>query len=200
MQDAPSARSPRESGNPAKKPTVDYDGFPVLPEVLSRCRRQLNAIIRLTPVQKQFIGTLVDTEVAVGYYIRRTNVSGETWVAYLAVKMKYPGDLAKFAKLVSHLPPSRGLYANTIKKSLDPRWSLSLHGIVAYTLLREVRTYLYNEKSILEVECILKHGPIASAVRPHPFIACGATWVRRGVWYWPQIDDKNNSEVNPQSG
>ncbi len=136
---------------------------------------------------------MVDTEVAVGYYIRRSNVTGNTWVAYVAVKMKYPGDLVLLAKLVSHLPPSRGLYANTIKQSLDRRWSLSFHGIVAYTLVREVRSYLHNEKSIVEVDCILRHGPTVNGRLPHPFVQCGAKHIRRGVWYWPLMDDENDS-------
>lgn len=172
---------------------VTYNGFLVLPEVLTRCRRQLLAIARLAPLQKQFIGTMVDTEVAVGYYIRRSNASGDFWVAYIAVKMKYPGDLLYFAHLVSHLPPSRGLYANTIKGTLDRRWSLSLHGLVAYTLLREVNPYLHNEKSITEVDCILEHGPTVSGKGPHPFVSCGAIHIRRGVWYWPRIDDENDA-------
>lgn len=158
-------------------------------ELLSRSKPQLDAIARLDPIQKQFIGTLVDTEVAVGYFIRRGNVSGATWVAYIAVKMKYGGDLAYFARLISRSPPSKGLYANTIKQSLDIRWSPNVQGIVAYAVLREVRPYLHNEKSITEVDCILSHGPIVSAELPHPFVQCGARHIRRGVWYWPQIDD-----------
>jgi hypothetical protein len=182
------------------KTLVRYDRFLVMRELLSRCKRQLSAIARLTRVQKQFLGTMVDTEVAVGYFIRRSNVSGHTWVAYVDVKMKYPGDLVLMASLVSHLPPSRGWYANTIKQSRDRRWSLNLQGIVAYTLLREVRPYLHNEKSIIEVDCILEHGPTANGGEPHPFVRCGARHVRKGVWYWPQIDDENNGEPIVHSG
>ena len=90
------------------KTLTRYDGFWVLPELLTRCGEQLSALARTTPVQRQFIGTMIDTEVAAGYYIRKTNASGATWVAYVAVKMKYPGDLIYMAELVSHLPPSRG--------------------------------------------------------------------------------------------
>ena len=174
------------------KTMVRYNGFWVLTELLGRCSRQLTAISRLTPAQKQFVGTMIDTEIAAGYYIRRSNVSGDTWVAYIAVKMKYPGDLAYMARLVSHLPPSRGWYTNAIKGSRDRRWSLNLHGIVAYALLRETRPFLHNEKSIIEVDCILSHGPTVSGANSHPFITCGASRVRRGVWYWPRIDDDNS--------
>jgi hypothetical protein len=179
---------------------VLYGGFVVPKDSISRSKHQLSAIRALSPVQKQFIGTMVDTEVAVGYFLRKTNMSGPVWVAYLAVKMKYRGDLAYLSNLVAHLPPSQGLYANTIKKSLDPRWSLSLQGIVAYALLREVRPYLHNEKSIVEVECILANGPVTSGEEPHPFIKCGAKRVRRGVWYWPQIDEENDYKRSAHSG
>jgi len=104
------------------------------------------------------------------------------------------------AELVSHLPPSKGWYANTIKQSRDRRWSLNLQGIVAYTLLREIRPYLHNEKAIIEVDCILEHGPTVDGQAPHPFIQCGARHVRRGVWYWSQIDDENNGQPNVHSG
>jgi hypothetical protein len=176
--------------NPLGKRMVLYHGFLIMEELLSRCKVQLGAIASLDPIEKQFIGTLVDTESAVGYFIRKTNVSGATWVSYISAKMKYAGDLAYFAKLISHLPPSRGLYANTIKQSLDPRWSLNVQGIVAYSIILQIMPYLHNEKSIIEVDCILKHGPIVNATQPHPFVQCGALRVRRGVWYWPQIDDE----------
>lgn len=171
-----------------------------MPELLSRCKHQLSAIAHMNVAQKQFVGTMVDTEIAAGYYLRKSNVAGNTWVAYVAVKMKYPGDLAYMAKLVSHHPPSKGWNANTIKKTLDIRWSLNLQGIVAYALLREVRPYLHNEKSIIEVDCILAHGPTVSAGLPHPFVSCGAIHVRRGVWFWPQIDDHNDDRTDIHSG
>jgi len=171
---------------------VKYDGFYVPRESLTRSDAQLKAIKTLTDVQRQFVGTMIDTEVAVGYFRRVSNVSGDTWVAYVAVKMKYGGDLKHLAQLISHLPPSRHLNANTIKGTLDLRWSLQVQGIVAYALLRGVRDYLHNEKSIVEVNCILRYGPTVNASEPHPFLRCGAKWVRRGVWFWPQIDEKFN--------
>lgn len=160
-------------------------------EHITRSKRHLIAIAALTIVQKQFIGTLVDTEVAVGYFFRLSKTFGGRWVAYLAVKMKYGGDLKYFANLIAHSPPSRSFNANTITKTMDLRWSLQTQGIVAYTLLRDVKPFLHNEKSIIEVDCILKHGPIVPTSARHPFVECGATWIRRGVWYWPQIDDEN---------
>ncbi len=177
---------------------VVYDGFTILKESITRSRKQLAAINGLMPIQKQFVGTMIDTEIAAGYFLRRGNVSGTNWSAYVAVKMKYGGDLAYLASLIGHSPPSRGWNANTIKNSRDRRWSLTTQGIVAYTLLREARPYLHNEKSIVEVECILEHGPIVSGRFPHPFVQSGAIRVRRGVWYWPPVDDENDKDPHPR--
>ena len=179
---------------------VKYDSFYVPRESLTKSDAQLKAIKAMTHVQRQFVGTMIDTEVAAGYFLRVSNVSGDTWVSYVAVKMKYGGDLKYLARLISHASPSRHLNANTIKGTLDLRWSLQVQEIVAYALLGEVRPYLHNEKSIVEVDCILEHGPIVNASEPHPFLRCGATWVRRGVWYWPQIDDENNADSKSHSG
>jgi hypothetical protein len=176
---------------------IVYDGFTILKESLTRSKNQLAAIRVLAPIEKQFIGTMIDTEIAAGYFLRTSNVSGSNWSAYVAVKMKYAGDLAYLASLVGHQPPSRGWYANTITHSRDRRWSLNIQGVVAYTLLREARPYLHNEKSIVEVECILKHGPIVSGRLPHPFVQSGARRLRRGVWYWPGIDDENDKDPLP---
>ena len=52
---------------------------------------------KLNEVQKQFIGTMLDTEVVAGYFLRKSNVAGNTRSAYVAVKMKYGGDLFYFA-------------------------------------------------------------------------------------------------------
>lgn len=168
---------------------VLYDGFHILKESITGSKSQLEAISALTPIQKQFIGTLVDTEVAVGYFLKLRN-GRRAWTAYLAVKMKYQGDLAYLAELIAHHPPSRSLNANTITHALDLRWSVMAQGLVAYALLRDIRPYLRNEKSIVEVDCILRHGPIVPLDVPHPFNGCGAKLLRRGVWYWPQIDDE----------
>ena len=174
---------------------VSHDGFQVPRDSLSRSAKQLSAIDALTTEQRQFVGTMVDTEVAAGYFLRMSNVSGDTWTAYVAVKMKYGGDLKYFAQLIAHIPPGRHWYANTIKKLPDLRWSLQFQGVVAYALLREVRAYLHNEKSIIEVDCILKHGPIVDGAESHPFIQCGASRIRRGVWFWPQIDDPDANQT-----
>ena len=171
---------------------VRYDSFYVLRESITRSKKQLAAISKLTSIQKQFIGTLVDTEIAAGYYLKLHKSARPAWIAYVAVKMKYGGDVALFAELIGSLPPSRTLNMNSISHTLDLRWSKQIQGIVAYTLLRQVRPYLHNEKSIVEVDCILQHGPAVPASNPHPFISCGATRVRRGVWFWPQIDEEND--------
>ena len=51
----------------------------------------------LSRSKKQLIGTMLDTEVAAGCFLRKSNVTGSTWSAYVAVKMKYGGDLFYFA-------------------------------------------------------------------------------------------------------
>ena len=112
-----------------------------------------------------------------------------------SVKMKYKGDVAYLAELVHSLPPGRSLNANTITHTQDWRWSKQFQGVVAFALLKAVRPFLHNEKSIIEVDCILKHGPRVSPKWPHPFEQCGATHVRRGVWRWPQIDDENSEDT-----
>jgi hypothetical protein len=177
---------------------VLYDGFEVLKESITRSSRQLDAILSLTQVQKQLIGTLIDTEAAVGYYLKLARDGQRpAWIAYMAAKMKYRGLLARFSELVGHQPPSRSLNKNTITQSLDLRWSVQVQGVVAYTLLRETKSFVLNEKSAVEVRCILSHGPVVSALRPHPFIDCGGIRVRRGVWLWPQIDGENNGRPLP---
>jgi len=177
---------------------VRYDSFYVLKESITRSKRQLAAICALTQVQKQFIGTLVDTEIAAGYFLRLHRRSTRpAWIAYVAIKMKYRGDVAILAELIGSRPPCRTLNMNSISHRLDLRWSKQIQGIVAYALLRDVRPYLHNEKSIVEVDCILKHGPAVSSTNPHPFITCGAKKVRRGVWFWPQIDGDNNAPPAP---
>jgi len=169
-------------------------------ELIVMGKVQLVAIAALTTVQKQFIGTLVDTEVAVGYFRRTSKTFGVRWVAYLAVKMKYSGDLRYLCELIGHVPPSRSYYANTIKQAYDLMWSTLTQGIVAYTLLRDIRPFLHNEKSIVEVNCILEHGPIVGFNQAHPFIQCGASPIRRGVWFWPQIDDDKYERTPVHSG
>jgi hypothetical protein len=168
---------------------VVHDGFYVLKENLTRSRKRLSAIAALDEIEKQFIGTLVDTEMAAGYFLVTAKGNRRRWTAYVSVKMKYGGDVAYFSKLVGLGPPNRSLNANTIMNSLDPRWSKQVQGVVAYALVKAVRPYLHNEKSIIEVDCILRHGPRVPPERPHPFVECGAIRMKRGVWHWPQIDD-----------
>jgi hypothetical protein len=187
-------RGPKGYSNyPSGKSFVLYDGFPVFKESITASRPRIKAIEELTPEQKQFVGTLVDTEAAVGYFLKQIGQQRPVWIAYLSVKMKYRGDLAYLSLLTSSLPPSRSLNMNTITHQQDLRWSKQFQGVVAYTLIREVRQFLHNEKSVVEVNCILRHGPIVLASEPHPFVSCGGRRVRRGVWYWPSIDDEEAS-------
>jgi len=179
---------------------VQYDGFYVPRETITRSKRQLDAIAALTDIQKQFIGTLIDTEVAAGYFLVANKDSIRRWTAYVSVKMKYSGDVAYLARLVGGGPPTRSFSDNTITHSKDLRWSKQVQGLVAYALVKAVRPCLHNEKSIIEIDCILQHGPRVSPDRPHPFVECGATRIRRGVWYWPQIDDENGRDVVAHSG
>lgn len=127
----------------------------------------------MTPIQRQFVGTLLDTEAASGYFLKLVAGVRPAWIAYVAAKMKHRGDLARFAELVSHRPPGRSWNRNTITDSLDLRWSVQVQGVVAYTLFREVRPYLFNEKTAIEVDCILRHGPVVPSSLPHPFEQCG---------------------------
>ena len=176
---------------------VDYDGFQVLRESLTNSKNQLAAIVAMTPIQRQFVGTIVDTEAASGYFLKVVTGVRSVWIAYVAGKMKYRGDMARLAELVSHRPPSRSLNKNTITGLMDLRWSVQVQGVVAYTLLRRVGPYLYNEKAKVETDCILRHGPFVPSTLPHPFEQCGATRIRRGVWFWPQIDGEGKNENRP---
>ena len=183
----------RLQANERKSGITLYDGFPVYKESLTNSKRQLTAISGLAPIQRQLIGTLVDTEAAIGYFLLRRYAT-LVWVAYMAAKMKYRGTLGRVAELIAHHPPSRSRCKNTITQSFDLRWSVQVQGVVAYTLIREVKPYLLNEKSIVEADCILKHGPAVPGNHPHPFIDCGGVKIRRGVWFWPQIDGRNSLE------
>jgi hypothetical protein len=75
----------RYSNYPKGIGLVRYDQFYVLKESITRSRNQLKAIRDLTRIEKQFIGTLVDTEVAVGYF-HKLRDGRSPWLAYLAVK------------------------------------------------------------------------------------------------------------------
>lgn len=118
----------------------------------------------------------------------------------MSVKMKHRGDIAHLAALVGHRNPSRSLNANTLTKTWDLRWCLQVQRLVAYTLLREVRPFLHNEKSVVEVDCILRHGPIAIARLPHPFSRCGGIRIRRGVWSWPIAENEGEAGQSLHSG
>ncbi len=154
-------------------------------EDFSRSRTQLESIGRLSDVDAQFIATLIDTEAAIGYYSRRYESEAPVWTAYISVKMKHRGLIARFALLSGlKVPLAPTLSKNTLTGKMDPRWSKQLTGIVAVALLQRVRPRLFNEKTIAEADCIIASGP-AVRLRTHPFVTFGATRVRRGVWSWP---------------
>jgi hypothetical protein len=168
------------------KSETRFFGFLVRKEDISRSQVQLRKISLLSNVQKQFIATLTDTEAAIGYF--RARVGTPDWTCYLAVKMKNRGVVSHLSSLIGLAEPSKSRTWNTLKHSHDLRWSKQVMGIVAYSLLREIRPLLYNEKTILEANCILSKGPIVRG-GPHPFELWGARRVRRGVWYWPQLEE-----------
>lgn len=153
------------------------NGFPIEKGGLTGSRRQLVAIASMTPLEKQFVGTLTDTEAAIGYFSKMTIIGRRLWVAYLAVKMKHRGDLDELSGLMAHGPPSRSLNKNTITNSLDLRWSVQVQGVVAHALLREVRPFMFNEKAKVEADCILEHGPVVTESL-HPFVDCGGIRVK----------------------
>ena len=185
---------------PSGKGFVIYDTFPILKSSLVASARRISFILAMREIDRQFVGTLVDTESATGCIPKLHRCSQRrVWIAYFAAKMKYRGDLAHLTELMGTMPPSKTLNMNTITKQRDYRWSKQFQGVVAYTLLREVRPSLYNEKSMVETDCILKHGPTVTTEMEHPFIACGARWVRRGVWFRPQIDGENNGTPNSRA-
>ena len=66
-----------------KNATVLYDGFRILRASLTASRRQLHAFNSHEPVQKQFIGTLADTEAATGYFLNKARDGKKpAWLSY----------------------------------------------------------------------------------------------------------------------
>jgi len=55
-------------------------------------------------------------------------------------------------------------------------------------VVRTVASFLHNEKTKIEAESIVKHGPYVAAERPHPFEDDGGVRVKRGVWIWPNLE------------
>lgn len=170
---------------------ITYEGFNVRKEDISRSQQQLARISSMTDLQRQFCATLLDTEAAIGYYLPRKGVA--SWSCYVSVKMKYRGTIARFSDLVAQQGPSLSRGWNAITRSYDDRWTKQVMGIVAFKLIKEVRNFLSNEKTIIEADCILSHGPLVRDGH-HPFERMGALRIRRGVWFWPTLGHRDESE------
>ena len=80
------AQSGRYANHQKGRGLVMYEGFFVLKESITKAKRNLEAITRLTPVQKQFIGTIIDTEVASGYFLVANKHNIKRWTAYFQSK------------------------------------------------------------------------------------------------------------------
>ena len=171
-----------------------FYGFVVREQELRKVRKRLKSIVSLTDTAKQFVATMLDTETAIGYYRRKQFykrfgfVIGK-WTAYIAVKMTYKGDIALMANLLGLKEPekTRAFY-NTLKGTRDVAWSIQTSGIVAYFAIKTVAPFVYNEKTSIEAQSIIRHGPYVSAEQRHPFEVDGGVRLRRGVWTWPSLD------------
>lgn len=78
---------------------VPFSGFMLRKEDLTRNRRHLSRIESLRAVDKQFIATLIDTEAAIGYFLRKFEHQNN-WTAYISVKMVHSGVVNHFAELL----------------------------------------------------------------------------------------------------
>lgn len=166
---------------------VPFCGFTVRREDLTRNRRELSKIESLGEVDRQFIATLIDTEAAIGYFLRRSGRQNN-WTAYVSVKMIHSGVVNHFAELVGferRRRPWQGF--NSLTGSTQKRWSIQISGLLAFFTIKSVEALLYNEKSKAEANCILQYGPVVKPPGMHPFLRCGATPMKRGVWIWPDL-------------
>jgi len=168
---------------------LHFNQFNVRKEDITRSQVQLSMIVSMTELDRQFVATLIDTEAARGYFLNTHNRDGDAiWTAYVSVKMKFRGLVCHLSELAGLVPPTTPTTSfNTLTKSKDQRWSKQLTGIVAWAMVLVSAPFLYNEKSIVEARCILKHGPSVRPATRHPFAVCGGVWVRRGVWNWRSV-------------
>lgn len=173
------------------------DSFAVRQEDLTKLRERINRIKSLRSVDKQFVATMLDTEVAIGYfrkkefYVRTGFVIGR-WKAYVSVKMTYKGDIARLATFLGLQVPSKTkLHYNTLKATKEGVWCLQTTGIIPYVAIKTVAPFLYNEKTKIEAESIIKHGPFVPGEFRHPFEDDGGVRVKRGVWIWPGLEKAN---------
>ncbi len=166
---------------------VPFCGFMVRREDLTRNRRELSKIESLGEVDRQFIATLIDTEGAIGYFLRRSDRQNN-WTAYISVKMAHSGVVNHFAELVGferRRRPWQGF--NSLTGGTQKRWSIQISGLPAVFTIKSVEPFLFNEKAKAEANCILQHGPVVKPAGMHPFLRCGATPMKRGVWIWPNL-------------
>jgi len=170
------------------------DRFVVRQEDLNRLRERINSIKSLRTVDKQFVATVLDTEAAIGYfrrkefYVRTGFVIGK-WRAYISVKMTYKGDIARPATFLGlQIPSKTKLHYNTLKATKESVWCLQTSGIIPYVPIKTVAPFLYNEKTKIEAESIIKHGPLIPGECRHPFEDDGGVRVKRGVWIWPNLE------------
>ncbi len=170
--------------------TTIFHGFVVRREDITRSAIQLRLIGSMSDIDAQLAATLTDTESAIGYFKGSSDRGDTFWTCYHSVKMKSRGVVAYFAHLVGENEPSLNRSWNSLTNSDDSRWSKQTVGLVAFSLLIRIRPLLHNEKSTAEADCILKHGPIVRG-GAHPFVLCGATRLRRGVWRWPDLGGSN---------
>jgi hypothetical protein len=122
------------------------------------------------------------------FYKRLGYVIGR-WRSYISIKMTYKGDIFHLANLLGFKEPSKTrLHYNTLKATKESVWCLQTRGLIPYVVVRTVAPFLHNEKTKVEAESIIKHGPYVSAERRHPFEDDGGVRVKRGVWIWPGLD------------
>ncbi len=170
------------------------DGFILRQQDVNKLRHRIKRIKSLRMIDKQFIATLLDTEAAIGYFrkkefYRRNGFVIGKWRAYISIKMTYKGDIIHLANLLGVQEPSKTkLHYNTLRATKESAWCLQTSGITPYVAIKTVAPFLYNEKTKIEAESIIKHGPLLPGERRHPFEDNGGVRVKRGVWVWPSLE------------
>jgi hypothetical protein len=170
--------------------SANFCGFMVRTEDITRSSAQLHSIESMSDIDKQLAGTLTDTESAIGYFRNGGTEENQFWTCYRSVKMKQRGLVVRFAKLVGANEPSLTRNWNTLTESYDFRWSKQIQGLVAFSLLLQIRPFLYNEKSTVEADCIIHFGPTVRG-GPHPFVWFGGATPRRCVWHGQGLKTEN---------
>jgi hypothetical protein len=171
-----------------------FDGFIVRQRDVDRPRLRIARTKSLKTVDKQFVATMLDTEAAIGhlrkkeFYKRNGFVIGK-WRAYVSVKMTHKGDIIHLANLLGLQEPSKTeLHYNTLKATKESAWCLQTSGITPCVAIRAVAPFLYNEKTKIEAQSIIRHGPLLFGERRHPLEDDGGVRAKRGVWIWPSLE------------